>query len=388
MARITFCHYGRYRKDNFYRIYNLSFYTSKKNEVILFTTNPDYSVFWKTLRLNDNFIIVLFPSYIFPNLIGKTGFGLMNTLMRSIYILFSKPQIVYSDSNQRFTSGIPCLVSKLVYRSKYYAEWWDYYGKGGLFDYKKGLKKIIGYYEHYSEIPMKKSADLIVVLSSYMSERALKLGIEKDRILMIPGGADVDNIPFYNKSQFRMKYGFKDDSFVFGFVGINSQELNDIMPFIEALEILKQKVNFNIEWFTTGDSIENCLADKTMLGKEYHNFNYLSYNSFAELLSCADCFVSLLEDTAQNRVRWPNKIGDYFAAGRPILASFVGELRTISQKNLPGLIFVPQRVDSITNEIEQLLKRSDLEFLGKMNRDYAENIISWESRAMELPFNK
>ena len=91
MSKISFCHYGRFTKDNYYRTYNLAYYSSKVNNVTLITTNPKISFLTVKLKIHSNFNILITPSFFFPSILGKTGFGLVNTLIRTIYLLYIKP---------------------------------------------------------------------------------------------------------------------------------------------------------------------------------------------------------------------------------------------------------------------------------------------------------
>ena len=58
-------------------------------------------------------------------------------------------------------------------------------------------------------------------------------------------------------------------------------------------------------------------------------------------LACADVMRLPMEDRAANRGRLPNKLLDYLAAGRPVVASPVGDIKTIMETHRVGLLADP-----------------------------------------------
>ncbi len=81
-----------------------------------------------------------------------------------------------------------------------------------------------------------------------------------------------------------------------------------------------------ITWFTTGRKLSQETKQKYNIGNELYEFGWVDYKIYSEVLSCADLFLLLQKDNNINKARWPNKVGDYLAAGRPILVNKMGEL--------------------------------------------------------------
>jgi glycosyltransferase involved in cell wall biosynthesis len=110
---------------------------------------------------------------------------------------------------------------------------------------------------------------------------------------------------------------------------MNAGEVLDIEPFLEAFYALRRQ-GYNLIWFTTGKSVDESVRERFGIGDELTEFGWVDYKDFSGILSCADAFVLLQQENLKNDTRWPNKIGDYLAAGRPVLTNLHGELRELN----------------------------------------------------------
>jgi len=86
--------------------------------------------------------------------------------------LFHKYDIVHSDNGHRPLSGMPCRLHKKWHNSVYIAEWYDWWGKGGHYENKSWVFKLLfGWYEIKYEIKDKNITDGVVVLSDVLKPR-------------------------------------------------------------------------------------------------------------------------------------------------------------------------------------------------------------------------
>ena len=225
------------------------------NDVTFLTTLPSNQFFFPYKKeIRDGLLIIAFPDIV-PNFMRRTGFGILSFLFKLFYVFINKYDIYHADVGHRPCGGIPILLKKIFTKVTYISEWYNYYGKGGQFDRKKGIKKYThGLYDLFFEIKEKKYADGIVCLSSAMAEMAKQDGISDSKINVINGGADIRSIRFTKYSDNKTKFGIDISSLTFGFIGMNVGQLKDIMPFIEALnELFVENNHFkNSTLLTTG----------------------------------------------------------------------------------------------------------------------------------------
>jgi len=382
--KILFSHYSAKDRDGFSR--NFMFareLAAKGHDVTLLTSQDDDFIFPHHCEIRDGVRIVAFPE-IGPRKLRRLGFGVLNIVLRSIYCLRHRFDIVQTDNGHRPASGWPCRLNRLFYRSKYISEWWDYFHKGGLYDEKPWLQRhTIQEFEIRAEVRNKKIADGIVALSQFTHNRALGYGIEPQRVCIIQGGADIDFIQYHPTTVNKLKFGIPEESFTFGFIGMSDSEFKDLLPFLEAVANLRDRIEIN--WFTTGLKLTPAIKHQYNIGPELIELGWIDYADYSDLLSCADVFVLLLQDNLVNKARWPNKLGDYLAAGRLILTNPVGEICELLPRYPHSFVCAEWNKTSVEAAILELHRRqADLCTIGEISREIAEKDLSWHIQAQKL----
>lgn len=354
---------------------NVTLITTSKN---IFPTGRN-----KYVEIRDNVKIIAFPDFL-PTKMTKMGFGFLSLVFKIIFCSIIKFDIVHSDSGHRPSSGWPCIVNRVIFKSTYISEWWDYFGPEGMLKDKNIFFRILfSEYESWTEIHNKKISDGVVALSKYTRERAVSLGIENKKLEVIHGGADILNIKYIPDHRFRPKFDLPTNDLIGCAIGINDSELLDLLPLLESLPDLEKEINLKI--ITTGEYISKSNWEKYQIKNSFVEFGWIDYKILSELLSCADFFILLLKDNAINLARWPNKLGDYFAAGRIILTNNLGEVSDYTKRYPNSFVITQWDSDSVKHKIKELYNRkSKLIIDGAANRSIAENNLSWEMKSEQL----
>jgi len=381
---ILFSHYAIIDKQGFGRSFMLAReLVSLGNQVTFLTTQPSGQFSFPYREENRDGVRLIVFSEIVPDFMRRTGFGFLSVLLKTIYLFFNNYDIYHADVGHRPSGGLPIIIKKCFIKIVYVSEWWDHFGKGGQFDNKKGIKKIThGYYDLLFEVCEKKIADGIICLSSGMFERAISLGLGAEKLIIITGGADTKAIKFFTSSSKKEKHGIPKNSISFCFVGMNDGELNDILPFIKAINKLKNK-NIEVTWFTTGNRISSTLKKKHEIGSELIEFGWVDYNKYSEILSCADAFILLQRENIKSYTRWPNKMGDYLAAARPILINPYGETETLVNTQKDFFLITKYDTDHIYETISNFVQKRNSQ-INISIRSFAENEYSWQHKARQL----
>lgn len=384
---ILFSHYAIIDKEGFGRSFMLAKELAILGNELTFLTSLPVNQFYFPYKkeIRDGVLIIAFPDII-PNFMRRTGFGLLCFLLKIFFIFSHKYDIYHSDAGHRPCGGIPILLKKIFFNITYICEWWDYFGIGGQYDSKKGIKKYTqGMYDLFFEIKEKKIANGVVCLSAAMAERAKKEGISESKICVINGGSDVRNISFINNSKYREKYGIQTSSLVFGFIGMNEGEINDIIPFIDALnELSSQNIINNSVLLTTGRYIPEKVKKHLNLKFKVRELGWVEYEKFGEILNCVDLFVLLQKNNLENETRWPNKLGDYIAAGRKIIINPYGETKHLAEKYNKLFIEVSYDKESIKEKLSKIVKNGGIYSDREEIRKIAEKELSWEQKGKQL----
>lgn len=378
--KILISHSSVYKKAGWGRIFPLAAGLAKNgNQVTIITTNPHVSIFIKKVVMN-NVVIIIFPEIIPPR-ISSMGFGFLSLILKILFILFKEYDIVHSDNGHRPLSGLPCRIHKRLFGSVYIAEWYDWYGKGGQYDSKKKLfKLLLGRYELKYEIKDKLYADGVVVLSDVLKQRAQSLSPEK-KIIKLHGGADVFAIPYIsNNKALKEKYGINKCLVTFGYIDSLSGNFKEIQPLIDTILKLQLESKVKLLLFGRTNAFANTLH-KT-INDMIVNFGWVNYAEDFEKLQCVDVFFTFKDNTIGNRAGWPNCLGDYLACGRPVLLNPIGEVVEFVKKYPKGFFVSMPSFESISTHLSFIMEHPyELIEMGLINRLIAENEISWQRKS-------
>ena len=110
-----------------------------------------------------------------------------------------------------------------------------------------------------------------------------------------------------------------------------------------------------------------------------HHFGRQPFERIGEFLGACDILLLPLTDIALDRARYPHKLSDYVAAGRPIVACDVGETGRILNRYMIGNLCRPN-AQSFAAEILKLAARPrDWASLGEAIRKTAEAHFDWDT---------
>ena len=384
--KVLFIHYAIKDKQGFGRTFMLAReICSLGNKVVLLTTQPSKMfVFPFHVEYRNKVKIIAFPE-ILPDSFRRTGFGFFSAILKIIYIIKEhKFDIVHSDTGHRPSAALPAFFIQFFYKVPHVMEWWDFFGRGGHFDQKSLLKKItFGYYDIFMQKLLMKQVSGLVVLSEFLKNKAIDYKIKESIILVLNGGCDISYINYKGTNiKIKKKNKILIDSLTFCFVGMNNNEFNDIIPFIKAINLVKTRLRVN--WITTGMIIPEKLKKEYNITNELKELGWQDYSDFVEILQMADVFILIQKNNIMNKARWPNKLGDYLAAGRLILTNPVGEVTRLIETYPNAFVTCRYNVNDIVEKIEYLYKRkSKILSEGKYVRKISEE-LSWRNKAIIL----
>jgi glycosyltransferase involved in cell wall biosynthesis len=110
----------------------------------------------------------------------------------------------------------------------------------------------------------------------------------------------------------------------------------------------------------------------------------LDLDARVAVLACADVLLLPYTNRSVNRFRYPNKLGDYLAAGRPIVTNLTGDLGQLVADERVGLI-AEDTPESFARAVQRLFDDESLrEELGQRGRELAESKLDWRFLAAGL----
>ncbi|NJO23077.1 MAG: glycosyltransferase family 4 protein [Sphingomonadales bacterium] len=311
-------------------------------------------------------------------------------------LLCDPPRLVMFRERKRY-DVIHCLDTRLavIWPALAYAkahgipivsDWIDWWGRGGLIEERRPgwYKATLGGVETWFEEHYRAKLDGLTTISHALMRRGIDLGCKPERCIVINGAADMTT--FANpstKEEARARAGLPLDAPIVCFSGLDV--LIDLPLAVRAFEIIHEKMP-DARLLLVGPTEAEARAASspatplpaiTALGK-------VPYKELPSVLPAAYLFLLPYPNKIVNVGRWPNKIGDYMAVGRPTVANPVGELNELFQRFPVGLLAGETAEDMAASSLHLLRDPELANEIGRKARKAAETDLSWSSQIERL----
>ncbi len=267
------------------------------------------------------------------------------------------------------------------------SDWSDWWGRGGLIRERRPLwyQYFFAWLEVFFEEHYRKKLDGLSAISHALLDRALELGVPRERCHRIPGGVNLDVFSeVFPRDESRARQGIPLDVPVLCFSGLDV--LIDLGMAVNAYEIVRSSFPGTILLLTGGATervVRRMLRDPAnMSGVKV--LGVLPYRELPSHLAAADVFLMPFPDKIANVGRWPNKIGDYMCLGRPTVSNPVGEVKWLFEQYHVGLL-AEATPESMADAALRLLRDPELaRTMGETARKTAEEGFSWSKLVDDL----
>ena len=257
-------------------------------------------------------------------------------------------------------------------------DWSDWFGRGGSVEERSNpvLRTILRVLETYYEENFRCQADSTTVISSTLEARALNLGILSKTILRLPNGTDPEQIRPQDQKTARNKLNLPLDALILGYLGSLFPRDADLM--VQAFSQVRE-IHLDARLIVIGNpKTQIAISDGMML------LGFIAQSELNDYLAACDILWLPLSDTIANRGRWPSKIADYFAAGRPTVACAVGDVGSVLEKTQAGVASAPNPT-SFARDTLDLMQDDELMARSALNaRRAAEHEFNWKNLAQSV----
>ncbi|HLZ26944.1 MAG TPA: glycosyltransferase family 4 protein [Chloroflexota bacterium] len=235
-----------------------------------------------------------------------------------------------------------------------------------------------------------RAADRVVVVSRVLRDYVLATGVPAEKILVNPNAVDPTQFrPDVDGTTVRQQLGLGSDAVVVGFSGTFG-EWHGIPTLAEALPRVCL-ARPNVRWLLIGDGplrhridevvIDHNLADRVSL------VGMVPHADMPASLAACDVLVSPHGRQADGGEFFgsPTKLFEYMAAGRPIVASAIGQIAEVLRHEHSALLVPPEDPAALTAAIVRLVDDACLRTrLGQAARQAAVDGHTWRQNAERL----
>lgn len=237
--------------------------------------------------------------------------------------------------------------------------------------------------------PMKKEADYIysransiIAVSESYCNRALKVNKKVDNGLSVFLGTDLN---YFDECAKKNKVKFNDDVIRIAYIGTLGHSY-DIPLVIDSIKYLNEKGINNLKFIIMGDGpLKEEFEDYAEEKKVDCQFTgRLEYEKMVGLLCSCDIAVNPIKKGSAGSII--NKVGDYAAAGLPVVnTQDCEEYKVLLRKNKAGINCNNGDIKELAKEIEKVYKDKILrKEYGINNRKIAEKYFDRKSNYIKI----
>jgi glycosyltransferase involved in cell wall biosynthesis len=379
--RILFLNHNVVRKGGtFYRAFHVArFLVRAGHSVTLLTISPAERLAF-THENCDGVEVVHTPDLLSG--VGRTGWDPFDTVRRIGYLHGKQWDIIHAW-DCRPVVILPALYARWQSRAvggKLAMDWCDWWGRGGTQRERPGTfaKMIYGPVETFFEEAFRTLADGTTVASRALRERAVALGVADATIMALPGGCDTDTVRPGSLTEARAQLGIDPKARVVGYLGVIPAK--EMALLTDAFRLVREEMP-GLRFLAIGVSVAGSPQTlRKAVGAHWGDWiidtGRIPFDRVGLHLAACDAVVLPMLRNVSNTARWPSKINDYLAAGRPIVATRVGEVVPLLAKQVG--VAADDDARSIAEALAHVLRhRPEAESCGQRGRELAEGELNW-----------
>ena len=306
----------------------------------------------------------------------RYGYDFVEAARRTAWVREQPPWDIVHAFDSRPTVIYPALAAQ-ERGAKLILDWSDWFGRGGAVEERKNpiMRAMLHPLETFYEERYRLRADGATVITSALQERLEGMGYPRERVLLLRNGVYPERFQAPPPAEARDALGLSiflepPDAPIVGYLG--SLFPRDAALLVDAFVRLRKTLpKAHLALIGNPKTPIPRMENLIQVG-------FVAPEALGDWLSACDVLVLPLRDTVANRGRWPSKLGDYFAASRPVVACDVGDVGAVLRETGAGLATHPTEA-ALAEGLVALLQNPALRReMGAAGRRAAESTFHWK----------
>ena len=375
--RILMILFNQTGKGTYWRAFHFGRVLAKRGHIVTLMAISPHSRL-KLDERDENGIHVVETPDLLPGSL-RSGWDAWDTLRRIAWLRGRSFDIIHAFESRPVVIFPALSIQRCG--AKLVMDWCDWFGRGGSVEERPNplVRDVLRPIETFFESRFRARADGATVINSFLRERAIKLGVRPESILLLRNGSDTSRAPL-GKLEARQTLGLPIAAPLIGYVGgifirdagLMASAFNTVQQMIPSVRLVL------VGYFNR--RIEALMDDPSAVVRT----GPVTSEQVYQYLAACDLGWLPLCDSGANRGRWPFKLNDYMTVGRPVVASGVGDLADVIPHYQLGVVTRDDANDFATQTLDLLTDADRREALGRAARRAAEEVFSWERLTDDL----
>lgn len=376
--RIVMLVHNTIARGTFNRAHSLGRHlVARGHEVMLFA---GASVRAKAQRRNLQGVDVVEAFDPLPSRARESGLSPFDFLSRMRQLRRQRYDLIHCFDH-RPTVSLPALHFAHHRQTPCLFDWADLWGLEGIASMRRGLPRaLLGRLDECLEDRARARADALTVINTKLCERArARFHVP---VQLLPVGANSDLIRPLPKKEMRRRFGLPENASIVLHAGLSPYDIEYLAR--SFLELVRLEPAALLAIAGPQFPLLERIIGQAGFSSRLVRLGMLDRATLAAAMACADVLLLPYTNRPVNLYRYPNKLGDYLSAGRPIVTNRTGDLGRLVAEERVGLA-VPDTAEAFARATKQLLDDTALaDELGRRGRALAETKLDWRFLARDL----
>lgn len=345
-------------------------------DVVLVSGRSEPGLSWTSRALDG--VRMVEPPDVLPYRLRNGGLSPVDLAARLAHVARERYDVVHTFE-PRPASTLPGLLARRR-RAALVADWADLWGLDGMAGtWPLPQRFTLGAVDDVLQRFTRRSADAVTVISSDLERRARALGIPQARIRRVGVGANDDLFRPQPPAAARARLGLPSDALVLVHTGFAPFDEHLLAHTFERVAALEPRAHLLLSGrrFPLVDE----RAAFAGAAARVHHVGVVPYSELGTVMAAGDVMVVPYSALPHNEARFPNRLGDYLAAGRPVATNPTGDLSRLVADERVGIV-APAAPEAFAQALVDLLHDAELRGeMGARARTLAETTLSWRTLA-------
>jgi glycosyltransferase involved in cell wall biosynthesis len=383
--RVLVLNHNLREHGTYFRAWKIATILARRGARVTFATTSTERWYRSSVRTIEGITVHEMPNWA-PLHHPDEGWGPLNLAARLKLAAGTRWDLVYCFSH-RPVDQLPARLARRLHGAQWLCDWCDLYGEEGInamirqrrgqpITWQDFLRDAADRLDERLECAAARSCDLLTVISTDLAARAARLGRSPRATHKMVSGADLDAIQPLDRVACRQELGLPSGRLYLGYIANYHPDERLLLDALVRVFCERPDIDLVVAGpgFYGG---EEALQSRG-IAHRIHSFGRVPFARIATHLGAADILLVPMTDSPFNRSRWPNKIGDYLAAGRPLVACRVGDVGPFLDKHPVGEGSAPDSEDFACAILKLAAKGEQLAELGQQARFVAEAAFEWD----------